>query len=173
MPRAQLVQIAGAALAVAAFGLGPIADRFAPQEHGEIRFEAWPHVLAAADGFLPFGSGLGSFDRVYQSVEPLNLVAVEYLNHAHNEYLELWLETGWVGAAIFGLFVVWLAASIVRAWRSGGDGLARGAGAAILLLMAASVVDYPLRTEALVVLFAFCCGLLARQAPGFSYAPAR
>ena len=39
--------------------------------------------------------------------------------------------------------------------------LAQASSAAIFLLMAQSVVDYPLRTETLAVLFAFCCGGLA------------
>ncbi len=151
--------------AVAAFGLTPILARFGPQTAGELRFEAWPYVAAAAQSFQPLGSGLGSFDRVFQAVEPLNLVAVTYFNHAHNDYLELWLETGWIGVAILCGFIFWLAGSSYRAWRWG-DGPARAASAAILLMMAESVVDYPLRTETLMVLFAFCCGLLATGAGG-------
>ena len=149
--------------AVAAFGRMPILARFGPHTAGELRFEAWPYVAAAARSFQPLGSGLGSFDRVFQAVEPLNLVAVTYFNHAHNDYLELWLETGWIGAAILGVFILWLAGSSYRAWRWG-DGPARAASAAIVLMMAESMVDYPLRTETLMVLFAFCCGLLATGA---------
>jgi O-antigen ligase len=147
---------------VAAFGLTPIVSRFAPQSDGEFRLEAWPHVVDAAKSFLPLGSGVGSFDRVFEAAEPLVLVRPTYFNHAHNDYLELWLETGWVGVAIFSLFLVWLAIATLRAWRGGSD-LARASSAAILLLMAESAVDYPLRTETLAVLFAFCCGTLASR----------
>lgn len=154
-----------AAGAVAAFGLTPILARFGPQTAGELRFEAWPYVAAAARSSQPLGSGLGSFDRVFQAVEPLKLVAVTYFNHAHNDYLELWLETGFVGAAILCVFILWLAGASYRAWRWGG-GPARAASAAILLMMAESAVDYPLRTETLMVLFAFCCGLLATTTGG-------
>jgi O-antigen ligase len=154
-----------AALAVALFGLSPILDRFGGAAQSDVlagyRARAWPYVVAAARTFLPLGSGLGSFDRVYQSVEPVALVYPFYFNHAHNDYLELWLETGWVGAAIFGLFCLWLAGATWRAWRLGG-GLAPAASLSILLLMGASATDYPLRTETLAVLFAFCCGVLAR-----------
>jgi len=151
-----------AAVAVTAFALSPILDRFAPQASVEFRYQAWPYVADAARAFLPWGSGLGSFDRVFEAVEPLTLVAPTYFNHAHNDYLELWLETGWVGAAILGLFLAWLAVAAWRAWMSGSD-LARAASAAIVLLMAQSWVDYPLRTETLAMLFAFCCGVLANQ----------
>ena len=149
-----------AAIAVAVFGLTPILDRFGPRTSGEMRFEAWPYVAAAAERFLPLGAGLGSFDRVFQSVEPLGLVSVTYFNHAHNDYLELWLEAGWLGAAILALFLLWLIARALSAWREG-SGLARAASAAIMLILAESAVDYPLRTETMMVLFAFCCALLA------------
>jgi len=149
-----------AVLAVALFGLEPILGRFDGRAPAEFRFEAWPHVIAAARSFLPLGSGLGSFDRVFESVEPLSLVGPTYFNHAHNDYLELWLETGWAGLGILALFLVWFVGAAWRAWRSGSP-FAQAASAATLLLMAQSVVDYPLRTEALAVLFAFCSGVLA------------
>jgi mannose/fructose/N-acetylgalactosamine-specific phosphotransferase system component IIC len=76
--------------------------------------------------------------------------------------LELWLETGWIGAAIVLVFLAWFASAALRAWRTGSD-VARAASVAILLLMAESAVDYPLRTETLAVLFAFCCGTLAQR----------
>ncbi|MDB5480798.1 MAG: hypothetical protein JWO83_1851 [Caulobacteraceae bacterium] len=152
-----------AALAVALLGLDPILSRFDSHAPADFRFEAWPHVIAAARGFLPFGSGVGSFDRVFEAVEPLALVGPTYFNHAHNDYLELWLEAGWAGAAFPALFLVWFIPAACRAWRSGPP-LAPASSAAIALLMAQSAVDYPLRTETLAVLFAFCCGVLA--APG-------
>ena len=148
--------------AVAFFGLSPIVARFAAPAASETRAEAWPYIVAAAQSHLPFGAGLGAFDRVYQAVEPLNLVSPYYLNHAHNDYLELWLETGWIGVGCLGLFALWLARGMIQAWRRNGGDLARAASISIVLLMAASVVDYPLRTETLLVLLAYCCGLLIR-----------
>jgi O-antigen ligase len=160
-PRAAIAAAIGlAGLAVALLGLGPILSRFDSRAPAEFRFEAWPHVIAAARSFLPLGSGLGSFGRVFEAVEPLSLVGPTYFNHAHNDYLELWLETGWVGAAILALFLAWFIPAAWRAWRSGVP-LRQAASAAVMLLMAQSVVDYPLRTETLAVLFAFCCGVIA------------
>lgn len=162
--RRLIAGLAGAAAfaagAVVVFGLTPLIDRFAGGAASELRFEAWPYVAKAAAGFQPFGSGLGSFDRVFEAVEPLSLVAPTYFNHAHNDYLELWLETGWAGAAIFAGFMLWLGRASLKAWR-GRSRAPRAASAAALLLLAASAVDYPLRTETLAVFLAFCCGLLA------------
>ena len=151
-----------ASLAVALFGLGPILGRFAKAPAPEFRLEAWPHVITAARSYLPLGSGLGSFDRVFEAFEPLSLIGPKYFNHAHNDYLELWLETGWVAAIALALFLVWFLLATWTAWRSG-SALAQAASAAIALLMVESLVDYPLRTETLAVLFAFCCVLLVRR----------
>lgn len=156
---------AGAVLAagtVALFALTPILDRFGTHSPPEFRYEAWPYVAHAALGYLPLGSGIGSFERIYESVEPLSLVSTTYFNHAHNDFLELWLETGLVGAAIFGLFALWLAYATWRAWREGSH-LARAASACVLLLLAESWVDYPLRTETGAVLLAWSCAVLATQ----------
>ena len=152
-------------VAVLLLGLGPLVARFSQVNPKDLRFEGWPLVLSAANGFLPLGSGLGSFEGVYFSVEPLSQVSTVYFNHAHNDYLELWLETGAAGAALFAGFAVWFTTRTIGAWRrrrGGSADLAAAASLTILLLLAHSAVDYPLRTEALAVLFAFACAALAR-----------
>jgi O-antigen ligase len=150
--------------AVGLFGMGPILDRFT-SSGAEPRFTGWPLVLDAIQRFLPLGSGIGSFQTVYMAAEPLNDVSPIYFNHAHNDYLELLLETGLVGAALFAAFAVWLAARIARIWTSHGDDLGAACTLVILLLMAHSLVEYPLRTEALAVLFAFACATIAVWRP--------
>ena len=109
---------AGVGLAIAGvlvLGLGAITQRF--ETGGELRFEGWPIVVKAAQDYLPFGSGVGSFDTVYRSVEPLTQVSTVYFNHAHNDYLELWLETGLAGAAIFLAFAGWFGWRTALIWR--------------------------------------------------------
>ena len=156
-----LATATAAALAVPA-ALSPVLDRFTRPAAIEFRFEAWPVVVKAAEEHLPFGAGVGAFDRVFRAVEPLKLVAAHYFNHAHNDYLETWLETGWMGAALILAFAGWSAAAVFKAWK-GHDALTRAAAIAVPALLAQSFVDYPLRTESLAVWFAFCCGLLAKR----------
>ena len=156
--------VAIALLAVAAFSLTPILERFAPAASEDLRLKAWPYVIAAAQAHQPFGAGLGAFDRVYEAVEPLSLVAPTDFNHAHNDFLELWVETGWLGIALLIAFGAWFLRASVAAWRSGSS-LTRAASAAVLLMLAESLTDYPLRTETMAVLLAFCCGLLAAASP--------
>ncbi|MBV8681987.1 MAG: O-antigen ligase family protein [Caulobacteraceae bacterium] len=150
--------IAGAA--VAAFASGPVLDRFADQPRLEARAETWPAVVDAGRGVMPLGSGVGSFDRVFRAAEPLGLVGPTFLNHAHNDYLEVWIETGLVGALVLAAFLVWFGLRVARAWSPSGSRLARASSVSAGLLMAASAVDYPLRTETLACLFAYACGCL-------------
>jgi O-antigen ligase len=147
---------------VALFALTPILSRFGPDTGPEFRYRAWPLIWREAGRHLPFGSGVGSFDRVYRAIEPSSFVGPRFLNHAHNDYLELWLETGWLGVVALAAVAAWFVANAARAWSAEGSSLARAASVGVLALAAMSWVDYPLRTEAAATLFAF---LLAATAP--------
>lgn len=156
----------GAAIAaVALLALPPILARFDAQSAPEGRFEGWPIVADAADAWLPLGSGIGSFDAVFRSVEPLEQLDPTFFNHAHNEYLETWLEAGWPGVALIIAFLVWYGRRTITAWKAGPSrerDLQRAASIALLAMLAHSGVDYPLRTAALAVLFALCAAILEK-----------
>ncbi len=161
---------AAAVGAVLMFGLTPIINRFS-ESGPNLRFEGWPIVLKAAQQYLPFGSGVGSFDTVYRSVEPLTDVLTVYFNHAHNDYLEIWLETGFAGAVLFAAFLAWFLARAFVVWtqRDGeGRNLAAALTVVVLLLLAHSLLDYPLRTQAIEALAAFACGTIAVYRPGIA-----
>lgn len=152
---------ASALLVVGLFGLDQVTERFDTLKLMEGRAELWPHVVQAAEPYMPLGSGIGSFDSVYRSVEPLQQLDETYFNAAHNDYLQIWLETGWLGVALLVAFLVWFARRSVTAWTAGADAaFQRAASIGIGAILLHSIVDYPLRTEALMVFFAFCCGIL-------------
>lgn len=166
-PKPLLLLIAGgAALAIAAvgaFAAGPILERFDTNGAREGRFENWPIVASAAENFLPLGSGLGSFDSVFRSVEPLEDLDATYFNQAHNDYLETWLETGWIGAGLLIAFLVWFGRRSWAAWTSSASSardLQRAASIGIGAILLHSGADYPLRTVAIATVFALCCGIL-------------
>ena len=161
--------VVAAVLAVLAFGLSPLMARFESAGGGQDRLDRWPEVLEAAGAYQPIGGGLGSFRPIYASVEPVAELDHTFFNHAHNDYLELWLETGWLGAAVLALAVIWAAPRWFRAWRKGPDGnghpLALAAGAALILIALHSVVDFPIRSETNLVVVALCLGLIAAAEP--------
>lgn len=159
-----LVGSVGAAVtAVAVLALPPILERFDTDNQLEGRSDRWPLIVETADTFLPLGSGIGSFDAVYRSVEPLEELDGTFFNQAHNEYLETWLEAGWLGIGLILAFLVWYSRRCWTAWKAPpsreGD-LQRAASIGIGVLILHSVGDYPLRTVTLAVVFALCCGLL-------------
>lgn len=150
-------------LTVVVFALGPLLQRFDRTGIREGRFENLPLIGQAVETYLPVGSGLGSFDSVFRSIEPLAQLDPTFFNQAHNDYLETVLETGWFGAALIVVFFVWFIRRAWAAWRSGPSrsaDLQRAATIAIGAVLLHSAADYPLRTVALATIFAMCCALL-------------
>src|SRR5260370_32164812 len=71
---------------------------FDPLEDGRIRFAR--RTIEAATAYMPLGSGMGTFVPVYATFErPEDTFGSAYVNHAHNDVLEVWLEAGVAGAA--------------------------------------------------------------------------
>lgn len=126
------------------------------------------NTFDAATAYMPFGSGMGTFVQVYQSFESAaDGFTFSYVNRAHNDFLELWLETGLLGLVGMLLFLAWFARAGVRVWRRGLPGaghednlLGCAAALVLLLLLAHSAVDYPLRTTALMAVFASAVAMM-------------
>lgn len=137
------------------------------------RMAIYSHTADAIGDFLPLGSGLGTFDQVYPTYEDPAAIEPTYVNHAHNEYLEIILELGAPGFVILILFVVWWIRTSHEIWLSSSAdrGLGRAAKAASVALAAVlihALLDYPLRTPALASLAALCAAVMI-QAQGRSY----
>jgi O-Antigen ligase len=119
--------------------------------------------MVTLKGFLPFGSGFGSFVPAYQLFETPATMLSSYVNHAHNDWLELVLEGGLPMAFILAAFVMWFGAAVISVWRNAESELiAKAACISVSILLLHSFVDYPLRTPALMVMFALCCGFMAQ-----------
>ena len=119
--------------------------------------------IGAALDFQPMGSGLGTFADIYRRYEDVAAVDRVYLNHVHNDYIELLLETGLPGVALIIAFLLWWARRTHAIWLSNESGhLQRAATIASGAILVQSAVDYPLRTVALSAVFAACCVLMAR-----------
>ena len=127
------------------------------------RSDIWASSVESIRQTFPVGTGLGSFKSVYPLTETATEVRRTYVNHAHNDYLEILLELGIGGALILLLLLGWWAAKVVTIWRSAlSTHYARAATIASGALLAHSLVDYPLRTVALSAIFAACLGLMAQ-----------
>jgi O-antigen ligase len=118
-------------------------------------------LMAMIRDFFPFGSGFGSFDRVYLGFEPFENLAVTVMNQAHDDYLQLVLEAGLPGLLLLIAFLGWWGWSSLKLWRrEDGEGrlLGRLGSVVLLLIMVASATDYPARTPLIMVLAAQSAG---------------
>lgn len=151
--------IAGAALILAAMVLLSVAadravslDRAVELDTSEdMRTRGLPVVLAMVHTYLPWGSGFGGFDPIFRLHEPLALLKPTFFNHAHNDWLEVVLDAGIPGLLLLVAGAGWWGWASVRAWRGAaprglGVMLRRLGSAILLLIMLASIVDYPART---------------------------
>lgn len=142
------------------------------------------NTLRAVADFFPLGAGLGAFRTVYATYEPVGeVMARAYVNAAHNDWLQIVLEAGLPGVAGLALFCGWLAITGRALFSGAGAGLSalelsvrRAAFLALAVLALHGLSDYPLRTDAGLMLFALCAALagqggLARQ--GGSAVPRR
>ncbi|HLL32026.1 MAG TPA: O-antigen ligase family protein [Allosphingosinicella sp.] len=116
---------------------------------------------------FPLGTGLGTFSSVYRRYEDPNRVTRQFANHAHNDYLEVVLELGLAGVLLVLGFLFWWARRSYQAWTRDyqGAALARAGSAMIGLVLAHSIVDYPLRTAAIAAIFAMGCALMVPATP--------
>jgi O-antigen ligase len=116
---------------------------------------------------MPWGSGLGSFVRVYPLYESPQRVTNEYVIHAHNDYVEVALELGLASILLMLAFLLWWGIAAAAAWRAVPPApFGRAAAIASAAVLVHSLVDFPLRTAAISACFAACCALLAdRRAP--------
>jgi O-antigen ligase len=149
------------------FGFVGFMQRMEYQGFEDLRWPAVRITTEAAIANMPLGSGLGSFVPIFQRFEPLTLVQFVYVNHAHNDWVELWLNGGVPAILLMIGFLAWFAAASIRLWRDDRRrapvldlALAQAASLVIILLLLHSVVDYPLQIPTLSVLFAIACAYL-------------
>lgn len=164
--------IGATALSIAALlvvVIGPFGNNLFGQQKENVelsRQTSFALTLRAAAEYLPFGSGIGSFQPVYHTQEPLAQVGTTFMNHAHSDWLEVLLETGLVGPLYALLFLFWWSRRVRATWRTEEpDPFAQAAAIASAAIMLHSVVDYPLRTAALSAVFATCVALLSGVRP--------
>ncbi len=135
----------------------------------DLRARTWLLVLDMSGTFFPAGIGLGSFDIVYRRFEPFEHLSYTYLNQAHNDILQVFVEGGALGGAILIAFMIWWMRASWRVWRAAPapDREAGRAGSvAIGLILIASVFDYPMRTPLMMTILAIAGAWLvtSRQA---------
>jgi len=170
--RGRIIKIAAVANVVALllafqFGFVGFADRISQTLSSDLRWPVASVTAQAAKDHLPFGSGIGTFAPIYQRYEGLEYLQESYVNRAHNDWLESWLEGGLASAAAVSALVACYLFLTYRSWRTGNPNLrqvayGRAGSICVGLLMTYSILDYPLRTTALMVMVAISCAFMLR-----------
>lgn len=118
-------------------------------------------ATTVAREFFPAGTGLGTFPAVFPLSEDPARVESIFVNHVHNDYVELALETGISGIVLMLLFLLWWAVAVRRMLQSpAADGFALAGAIGSASILVHSAVDYPLRTSAMAAVFAVCLALI-------------
>jgi len=128
---------------------------FAGNEGQDMRSRGLPTVLAMTRTYFPWGTGLGSFDPMFRMHEPFALLKPTYFNHAHNDLLEIVLDAGLAGGLLLLAGLAWWIIASARAWQAGAGmrhALPKLGSAMLLLIVVASVFDYPARTPTVMAL---------------------
>jgi O-antigen ligase len=152
------------AAAAAAFVMGPPGEALMGTKESVGSRSVMAHTtIAAAKAFAPLGSGLGTFRTAYPLFENPEEVSAIIVNHAHDDYLEAAMELGLPGVLLMILFLLFWVRAGVRVWRGNTGPFARAAVIASGAMLIHSIVDYPLRSNGLAVLFAACLALMLVQ----------
>jgi O-antigen ligase len=145
------------------FSRAEAVDRLFEQSAAEDgRADFWQVGLTLIWKYFPFGSGTGSFVETYQIDEPMRYLTSTYVNHAHNDWIEIPLTGGLPAIAIALTATVLFLFRTAKLWRRADSDrretkFARLASIVIVIVALASAADYPLRTPIMMAVFAVYC----------------
>lgn len=154
-------------------GPGPIVSRFQSVEDeyslsGPSRVSIWRDALPLIQHHPWLGTGLGTFPIAYTSGQTTFLT--QFVNHAHNDYLEVAADLGIPGAFVLFASVFLILARAVRAFLFGeGDFervVALGCVGSIVAILLHSFADFNLYIPANALFFSVILGLgIALRSP--------
>ena len=127
------------------------------------RPEVWEDGIYAARQLWPAGSGMGTFDEVFQLYESLEYVSPKRAGRAHQDYIELAMEAGPAGLLILAGWLGWICWTTLRQFPTTRRWIALGAGSGLGMIALQSLLDYPLRNQTLLCVAALMVVLLARH----------
>jgi O-antigen ligase len=145
------------------FGVERTVQRIAEtsMQSVEARGDASSYAVKIFDDYPVFGTGGGTFYTAFTRYRGYDIYP--YFDHVHNDYLQFLTETGAVGIALMGLFVLGALACAVLAQARRHDPLARGVAFGVAMGVIAlgihSAVDFNLQIPANAFVFAILLAL--------------
>lgn len=119
------------------------------------RYRQAATVIEMIRAHFPVGAGYGSFPQVFRVYEPFTSLKFTYFNRAHNDLLELAFEGGLPSVLLAVAATALFTRQAWWVWTTKDRGrttlYARAATIMLVILVLASVGDYPLRTPTILV----------------------
>ncbi|TXH32362.1 MAG: O-antigen ligase domain-containing protein [Burkholderiaceae bacterium] len=150
-------------------GLTSVFSRFTTKGvTDDLRWSIFAGTIQGIREFFPFGSGFGTFPAIFRRFQPGDVP--EFVNHAHNDYLE-WLFEGGLPMAIVMLgFLLLYLLRWPKVWPRGDhcaqyDYMRMSAGIGLLMLGLHGALDFNLHIPANAVYFAFLAGVFFHPKP--------
>ena len=134
-------------------GLDPVIERWgtANQELMKSRGILWETTRPLVNDFPFTGTGLGTYELAYRSYQPESFGTTLY-DHAHNDYLQILAETGWIGFVLWVTFFLLFFVRVIIRWVRNQDpfSVAIGAGgmAATIAMLIHSFGEFNLQIPA-------------------------
>ena len=160
-----LIVLALSSAFVAYFAYDQVASRLIVETGDSVRWQIARDSIHLVAQHPLIGSGLGSFTEVYPQVRsfPMDL----FVNAAHNDYVQLVVETGFLGvlfAAAF-LFLVFRNAfrQIHHARKDWFSAVSLASSIGMIALLVHSLTDFNLEIPANAATFAFLAGLASAK----------
>jgi O-antigen ligase len=147
-------------------GPGPIVSRFQTvgEEYslgGLSRVSIWRDALPLVNHHSLLGTGLGTFPIAYTTGQTTFLS--QFVNHAHNDYLEIAADLGIPAAFILFVSILFILGRVIRSFLSGERDFERvvalGCAGSIVAILLHSFGDFNLYIPANALLFSTILGL--------------
>lgn len=131
------------------------------QEANEIRGQVFKDVVPLAQENPIVGQGAGAFEATYSYYADQSVRL--HFDHAHNDYLQFFIEYGAIGSLLLAVFVGWaLYFSLAALWQTRSmfrNGLGLGVSMGIVSIMIHSFSDFNLQIPANAATFVSLCAI--------------
>lgn len=142
-------------------GIDPIVKRFYETDiTREERLIVWSATWNGIKNFWLTGSGLGSFINIFPLYAPS--ISGGIYDHAHNDYLEFFLETGLIGTIFMLIFTALMIYAVLINKLQGENNVFRAAAlSAVFTMLVHSIFDFNLHILSNMLMFAYVLGMVA------------
>ncbi len=166
--RKTLVILASLSLALTIWiGIDPILKELSTifKRGSPLRIAVWKDSMKILKDYPILGVGLGNFQNIYPIYRTLKTGG--FFDHAHNEYLELMIDTGIAGFFAFFIPVLLCIHVCIKKWIKRKErfsvGITLGGLAAICSILMHSLAEFNFHIPAISFLFFLTMGLILRS----------